>query len=269
MLMHMDVDDPNSWSLLSIQTANGLKYNKLRPLTPVEVKVIEDMAEPNRILQIVSDVVRMFKNAMEAWHESLREVAGACSGGVDHIPELNLKTINVLSAFFVLDCYTSKTFDSLRKAKLISDANAKAWDEAPEKIKNAINLAKRVRGALHQTLPIKSYRRLFDKDGVTLNVELWAHSGRGSYDETVCAFSFLSEVNALLVYAVSMWTDLVPSVLARLDETCKSLALEVEQAGGGKMTVGRANISQDGRLSLEYLQVSDCPVAELLGRFIG
>jgi hypothetical protein len=66
-----------------------------------------------------------------------------------------------------------------------------------------------------------------------------------------------------------MWTDLVPSVLARLDETCKSLALEVEQAGGGKMTVGRANISQDGRLSLEYLQVSDCPVAELLGRFIG
>jgi hypothetical protein len=267
MLVCMDADDTNALSLLSIHATDGLKFNKLRPLTLIEAKVIEDMAEPNRTLQSVADVIRMFKQAMAAWYEGLRDVAEASSGGVDHIAELNLKTINVLSAFFVLDCYTSRTLVSLRRANLISDVNAKAWDDAPEKIKEAIKLAKSVRGALHQTLPIKSYKRSSDKDRVTLTVELCAHSGRGSYDRSVCALTFMSEVNALLVYAISMWRDLVPIVLARLDETCKSLAKEVEQAGGGRMTVGRANVSQDGRLNLEYLQVSDCPVAELLGRF--
>jgi hypothetical protein len=267
MLVCMDTDNANSLSLLSIYTTDGLKYKKLRPLTLIEAEVIEDMAEPSRNLQSVADVIRMFKRAMSAWYESLRDVTEASDGEVDHVAELNLKTINVLSAFFVLDCYTSKTLVSLRKAKLITDVHAKAWHEAPENIKKAINLAKSVRGALHQTLPIKSYRRLSDKDGVTLSVELCAHSGRGSYDKSVCALSFMSEVNELLLYAVSMWTDLVPGVLARLDETCKSLAREVEQTGGGKMSVGRVNISREGLLNLEYLQVSDCPVAELLSRF--
>jgi hypothetical protein len=267
MLMHMDAEDLNSWSLLSITTVGGLKYKRLRPLTPEEARIIEEMAEPNRNLQSVSDVVRMFEHAIAAWHESLNGMAGSSGGGVDYMPELNLKTINVLSAFFVLDCYTSKTLISLRKANLISDVIAKAWDEAPEKVRRAINLAKRVRGALHQTLPIKSYRRYSDKDGVTLSIELCAHSGRGSYDEAVCAFSFMSEVNALLLYAVSMWTELVPLVLGRLDETCKSLAKEVEQSGGGEMTVGHANVDSDGRLKLEYLRVSASPVDELISRF--
>jgi hypothetical protein len=183
------------------------------------------------------------------------------------MPELNLRTINVLSAFFVLDCYTVTTLSSLHKAELISNIDSKAWSEAPEEIKRALKLAKTVRGALHHSLPIKSYRRLSDKDGVTLSVELCAHSGRGLPVDAVCAISFMAELDALLAYAVSMWSDLIPRVLARLDETCKSLAREVNQAGGGEMTVGHANIDSDGRLKLEYLRVSACPVDDLLARF--
>lgn len=257
-------------SLISVTSSNGLKYHSLRELTAEEETMINSIAELRRSLENVADVVWMLKSAVKAWHESVYEVVKSKDGGRDHFPELNLKTINVLSAFFVLDKYFTSTLGGLLKRGVISAKDSGRWNNAPKAIKVIIDQARSVRGTLHYTLPVKSYRRFSSREETTFSAFLFAHSGRsdsgrGTSDQSVCAVRFMHSLDELTNYASSLWAGLIPIFLAPFDKLCKGLHAEVINAGGEQMTVGHAKV-ENGELSLSCLDISGSPVEQLLDR---
>lgn len=230
-------------SLLYRDANNREKIYELRHLKQFEEKVINEITEPLRALENVADVVRMFRSAIVAWHECHNAVLSGTVKEADFFPELNLKTINVLSAFFVLDNYTQSTLVVLAKKGVIAKEELNLWRKAPDRIQKIMNLARDVRGALHHSLPIKSYHRHSSKNSSTLAVELVAHSGRSKSEKCICASEFMASLKDLTSYAHEMWLGLLPRVLASYDDLCQSLHSEVIKAGGSDMLIGQVNIS--------------------------